>query len=1820
MKFKKILAAFLSVAMVVGILPATTFAKLTDTAISGNKKAKMEMVFMKKIASPGNGNIGYEVITTQDIAKTENTVFYVGIRTKDFKYIQETADYDSNSSPLAANTFGLNDITAGVSFDSEYLEFEPSAYTETEYVGTVYRTFSAATALSNTRARINFTNATAADTDGYTYNSIMTQGKLRQYTAYAESDMNPSEDNLAPGDTARGFRARVLLNVTNPAYDYSMPNPGNADVYLAIIEFRIKKDIGEDVTAATPLIGFSASDETSGYQSMKFGKDGVTDYVVSYEDNGKKEVGDAPDFPTQDIREVVDYPQPEFIEAPDPDALTELIKKNDATKPLSSYKENETLDPTGLKVTPKYKTSGEVDSKSVEITDKNDFKGLTFYVAAEGATSLNDLDKTRPITPTTKFEMADGSTASEKRHLYVVYTDTAKGKSALADLGELTISADSVSSINIKEGTDENNKQYTDFDNGSYFTIDNITNVLTRTTDPKTLTIDVVYASGTPKTVKYSEFGDKFALYRAVDGTGASTGKKVLAAIPATGDDATFKVGDKFYVAEAGKEGTEIPATDNANDAISAAMTPTITSQFLMIKGVTAGADNEATIAKALKYSKDTQGTKVFKLDDIKLDTYLNTGSADDAAAQTVSEAGANLKFFYAEANDANPAYSDANEIENGTTEYDTTKHNGKKLYVVPAGDTTKTPVLIGTLGDRAVVDATTGNSLQKINTALTYGDSLAKAFTNESGGNTELTLNYDNGDTAKFIYDDTTDTFKTAVGEHGEASIALADADVSIKVGNTDVTDISDTVIKIGENQKITFQHDTNGTKTTVCESVAITVAPKAIKYTISGTAPTKTYDGNAYIPGTHEVAGTNDIKATVSVDDLVADDKPAESTPAVTTVDVEGLDFAYNSKMVEIDAAAADADKYKTKKIVVSRQKDAQQQDIPLTLTNVTDSAKKYTITADTGVLGTGDVATAITGAEITPKTIKVTKIDNVPSLEVGATEGLVGTETLTLKNNSEQDTNSEIVKGDDVKLKYQYKYAPTDVGSKGDPVVTIKADGKADDNTTDLGLISTDAINYVLDTANLPETRGTVENKVLSKIVVNTAPKALTYPTTALDLDDMEIEMVYEGAATPTVWDAETFLNNDGIITLTDANGDTKTIDKTTDLEATPINLAVGETTLTLTCGTDKDGKPVTTTTKVKVSPKAIKLSDIIFDSKMVYGDEKSKVDTFEFPTEDGKGLVGDDKANVDVKVDATYTFTENPLTTGKNKEVVISKITLGGNKGDCYVIVDDEGNPITDNTTTKVNTGVVSQGSQEPPEDPAVEVDRKTNNIVVTKPLDANGRIEYTIGDPTDENCKWQKDNVFTGLDRNKEYTVYARTAETEDHNYGPSVPTKGATAKTYANRVRAFKKSADITTATPEKDFYTDLTEAGSANDVNTKIFDKKPSRFNAYFKDSACKTDKVTYPLTIGADTVLYYTTSGGGGGGGGVSVSLSLSAASANGLIGDKIKIDATIKGSTGKPTWKSSDEKVATVDDQGNIVMVGEGTATVTVTVAGVSKTVKVTVGKPEATPTPTPTTKPTDAPVIPDNYLKPYVSGYDEGDFRPENAITRAELATMIAKLAYGDDLPDGVYDASFWDVESDAWYNKYIGYLENLNILNGYDEGDFRPNNLISRGEICAVIVRAQKFNMVPYAGLFTDVTEDDWAKDYIQTLASMDIATGYEDGSFGPYNSLIRAEAVTIINRLLAPSEPIVTWTPWDISGHWAESAIMLAANERKLIGAEPAPAATPEATEAPSATTAPEATEVPGATTAPEAEAPAGATAAPAAEGDTPAIVPETVQ
>lgn len=150
--------------------------------------------------------------------------------------------------------------------------------------------------------------------------------------------------------------------------------------------------------------------------------------------------------------------------------------------------------------------------------------------------------------------------------------------------------------------------------------------------------------------------------------------------------------------------------------------------------------------------------------------------------------------------------------------------------------------------------------------------------------------------------------------------------------------------------------------------------------------------------------------------------------------------------------------------------------------------------------------------------------------------------------------------------------------------------------------------------------------------------------------------------------------------------------------------------------------------------------------------------------------------------------------------------------------------------------------------------------------------------------------------------------------------------------------------------------------------------------------------------------------------------------------------------------------------------------------------------------------------------------YIIGYPDGGVHPTANITRAEVATIIYRVLSAESREQFLTEEnSFSDVSEGAWYNTAISTLANAGILNGYRDGTFRPNAMITRAEVATIISRFTKIS--GGRASFYDSAEH-WASSYIATAAENGWVTGYPDGTFRPDNPITRAETVTMINRLL----------------------------------------------------------------------------------------------
>lgn len=149
--------------------------------------------------------------------------------------------------------------------------------------------------------------------------------------------------------------------------------------------------------------------------------------------------------------------------------------------------------------------------------------------------------------------------------------------------------------------------------------------------------------------------------------------------------------------------------------------------------------------------------------------------------------------------------------------------------------------------------------------------------------------------------------------------------------------------------------------------------------------------------------------------------------------------------------------------------------------------------------------------------------------------------------------------------------------------------------------------------------------------------------------------------------------------------------------------------------------------------------------------------------------------------------------------------------------------------------------------------------------------------------------------------------------------------------------------------------------------------------------------------------------------------------------------------------------------------------------------------------------------------------YMIGYDTGLFGPESNITRAEVAQVFYNL-----LLEHKNDSSvqFSDVTAQAWYYNAVAELTKNGVIRGYEDGTFRPDQAITRAEFTAIAARFAKISTDRTVD-FYDGPADVWYYDAVRTAVSYGWVTGYEDGTFRPDQSIARGETATIVNRMLA---------------------------------------------------------------------------------------------
>ena len=189
--------------------------------------------------------------------------------------------------------------------------------------------------------------------------------------------------------------------------------------------------------------------------------------------------------------------------------------------------------------------------------------------------------------------------------------------------------------------------------------------------------------------------------------------------------------------------------------------------------------------------------------------------------------------------------------------------------------------------------------------------------------------------------------------------------------------------------------------------------------------------------------------------------------------------------------------------------------------------------------------------------------------------------------------------------------------------------------------------------------------------------------------------------------------------------------------------------------------------------------------------------------------------------------------------------------------------------------------------------------------------------------------------------------------------------------------------------------------------------------------------------------------------------------------------------------------------------------------------------------------------------------YIIGRKDGLVHPEAQITRAEVATIFFRMLT-DESRNELWSQSnpYSDITPDMWCNAAISTMTRAGVIEGFQDGTFRPYAPITRAQFATIAVR---FFEVTYAGddKFSDIAGH-WAADYINKAAEASIIAGFQDGTFRPNTYITRAQAMTIFNRVLgrAPEKShllpgMITWPDNLNTSAWYYATMQEATNSHE---------------------------------------------------------------
>lgn len=1073
------------------------------------------------------------------------------------------------------------------------------------------------------------------------------------------------------------------------------------------------------------------------------------------------------------------------------------------------------------------------------------------------------------------------------------------------------------------------------------------------------------------------------------------------------------------------------------------------------------------------------------------------------------------------------------------------------QYYTVPSGasitnSTTgkinKRPVQITsvTKNMNTSVDASTTGTLEKLVQSTTggYGISSASGFYSIlSGHEIKVDIPYEYSQTsaegsATVTYDNATAKVSDENADYVanyEVSFAIADGSATISNGTV-------TGVKIETTGKTEYTHgdsfDLKGTKITV---------------TYNNGAKQDTYK--------YDTASGKWIKNDTGT--------PAE-LPSEIGISLGNTTINANPAS-DTDKTVVKYDKTNTTPELKATYTKSGSEPIPST-ENPTVTLKKKTITITVAnsadeIKHTYSGNNSLTGDEITKLTITAPNNFKVGSDDVTLTEGAL---SATIGNDTKGNVAKNLaisvsgyeLSGNDAD-NYEIKYVSTATGdiTKAPLTITISSVPSINENATDLEKTLTEGVNYTQS--------GEVNNEN-----VNATVKA-TYPDSTYTDGSADKNVSY------TVINEDEYPNYD--ITIIGSPKGTVT-QKTATVEI--IN----------------QPKFVTDTTRPQHGDKLGTYGLNGFEYTVSYSDgttTKHKYADGDWLTTGGYTAPEDGTAFI-WKNTSTAVSSDSEIRRDMENKIKITVPTATNEAFTNEATADKKKVKITANGTyTKVYDGTNT-----------VILNETTPEITYTVSDVATGDTVTVTATPAfvDENVAkfgdvYQKAINFTNvsISNTDNYEIKA------DENENNITPIMGAITPKTINITEltvpsSTKGSAGEKTVTKNKNFTT--------TDILEKDKDNVTIGYKATFVTSAtgtvdatvtdAKVDGSTDQMTLnyvvgtvtGAKIEITSSNHGGGGGGGGGGNSLSIKYENADGTAGkdvskieapaesDPVDLIAVFVTKPADPTviWTSDNESVATVDENGIVKFIGEGTAIITAqskTNKTLKDTVTITVTKAVATPTPkpaNPTPEPTKEPsIITKTMLNPYIVGYDDNVFGPELPISREEVSAIFARLIANNIYMDKEYDTSFPDV-GEGWSKDYIGYLEKFSVVTGYEDGTFRPQNYITRAEMAVMMAKAEGYDISGYMSsdelAYPDVDEgySEWAVKAIKYLTDRGIMEGYPDGTFGPNRPITRAETVATVNRVLADmTVGNIEVLPSDMTeAHWAYNDVVFAMNHRIL--------------------------------------------------------------